>query len=474
MRCLYCGKPLPLLKKLTGGGEFCSDAHRNKYQEEYNKLALSRLLQAQTPNAAAPGNLSPRALRQLPPPAPRAGAPRALPPPSAPPTAESKKGGLAGIFSSRKPAAIEAPAPSAGTVAATPAAQPAPDAPAPASKSSIWKTFVRTERPAPPPPPPPPPEPDPVEASFLLARVDVRKPLGNTLMARVAIEPVFLEDVPRPAGASAVVSLIDPVAFDWDEAFLLYCCDSDLEAATGEPAVVLAAEVEPVAPADDLAGASEVEMGSASAEILESTAPAYAAATAEFPAEVPPGETLVEAESALQEESVIAGPPASEEEAGFTEPPIAAPIVSSPVTPANPQPLVVMGLEPELPFEGLVLYPTCAEVDLGSPRPSPVREKILEPLSFGGAVLPAAHTRSLIPRRDSRRPPQSSNGWHPGTPLGSWRPSLQFVPPPQAVAPAATAAPTTTQAPPPPRVAPSEQHHEVVINLAALGILGEE
>ncbi len=47
MRCLYCGNELALLKKLTGGGEFCSDAHRKLYHDEYNRLALSRLLQAQ-------------------------------------------------------------------------------------------------------------------------------------------------------------------------------------------------------------------------------------------------------------------------------------------------------------------------------------------------------------------------------------------------------------------------------------------
>ncbi len=50
MRCLYCGNELPVFKKLTGGGEFCSEAHRQSYQEEYNRLALSRLLQAQTPD----------------------------------------------------------------------------------------------------------------------------------------------------------------------------------------------------------------------------------------------------------------------------------------------------------------------------------------------------------------------------------------------------------------------------------------
>ncbi|MGA2880138.1 MAG: hypothetical protein ABSG13_14420 [Bryobacteraceae bacterium] len=47
MRCLYCGKELALLKRLRGGGDFCSDAHKQSYQEEYNRLALSRLLQAQ-------------------------------------------------------------------------------------------------------------------------------------------------------------------------------------------------------------------------------------------------------------------------------------------------------------------------------------------------------------------------------------------------------------------------------------------
>jgi hypothetical protein len=55
MRCLYCGKHLALFRKLTGGGEFCSDGHRDKYQEEYNRLAVSRLLQAQArPEEAKP------------------------------------------------------------------------------------------------------------------------------------------------------------------------------------------------------------------------------------------------------------------------------------------------------------------------------------------------------------------------------------------------------------------------------------
>jgi hypothetical protein len=47
MRCLYCGKELALLKRLRGGGDFCSDAHKQSYQDEYDRLALNRLLQAQ-------------------------------------------------------------------------------------------------------------------------------------------------------------------------------------------------------------------------------------------------------------------------------------------------------------------------------------------------------------------------------------------------------------------------------------------
>lgn len=48
MRCLYCGKQLALFRRLTGSGEFCSDAHKQSYHDEYNKLALTRLIAAQT------------------------------------------------------------------------------------------------------------------------------------------------------------------------------------------------------------------------------------------------------------------------------------------------------------------------------------------------------------------------------------------------------------------------------------------
>jgi hypothetical protein len=55
MQCLFCGKELALLKRLRGGGEFCSEAHRKEYQEQYEQLALARLIQAKPPaEPAAP------------------------------------------------------------------------------------------------------------------------------------------------------------------------------------------------------------------------------------------------------------------------------------------------------------------------------------------------------------------------------------------------------------------------------------
>jgi len=46
MRCLQCGKGIPLFKRLGGSSEFCSEAHRREYQREYSQLALGRLLQS--------------------------------------------------------------------------------------------------------------------------------------------------------------------------------------------------------------------------------------------------------------------------------------------------------------------------------------------------------------------------------------------------------------------------------------------
>ena len=54
MRCLQCGKGIPLFKRLGGSSEFCSDAHRKEYQREYSQLALGRLMQSHPSEPKAP------------------------------------------------------------------------------------------------------------------------------------------------------------------------------------------------------------------------------------------------------------------------------------------------------------------------------------------------------------------------------------------------------------------------------------
>ena len=54
MRCLQCGKAIPLFKRLGGSSEFCSDAHRKEYQREYSQLALGRLMQSHSSEKAQP------------------------------------------------------------------------------------------------------------------------------------------------------------------------------------------------------------------------------------------------------------------------------------------------------------------------------------------------------------------------------------------------------------------------------------
>src|SRR5271170_5711865 len=84
MRCLYCDRPLPLLKRLTGDGEFCSKDHRKIYQQERNQLALARLLEGK-PAGGGNGKARPSALpaaKLAPPPPPLASPP---PPPVAVP-----------------------------------------------------------------------------------------------------------------------------------------------------------------------------------------------------------------------------------------------------------------------------------------------------------------------------------------------------------------------------------------------------
>ncbi len=52
MRCLQCGVEMALLKKLRNSTEFCSEECRQKYQDESNQLAVSRLMQQRKPKPA--------------------------------------------------------------------------------------------------------------------------------------------------------------------------------------------------------------------------------------------------------------------------------------------------------------------------------------------------------------------------------------------------------------------------------------
>jgi hypothetical protein len=56
MRCLHCGKRLPLLRKLQDG-EFCSDRHRSAYSQSNEQLALARLFEQ--PGPGAPSKAAP-------------------------------------------------------------------------------------------------------------------------------------------------------------------------------------------------------------------------------------------------------------------------------------------------------------------------------------------------------------------------------------------------------------------------------
>jgi len=52
MRCLQCGVEMALLKKLRNSTEFCSEECRQKYEDESNQLAVSRLMQQRKPKPA--------------------------------------------------------------------------------------------------------------------------------------------------------------------------------------------------------------------------------------------------------------------------------------------------------------------------------------------------------------------------------------------------------------------------------------
>lgn len=68
--CRYCGKPLPFFQRFAAEEAFCSKEHRQLYQEEFNRLALSRLLQQASGRASAAPVTAPDPVR-VPGPEPR-------------------------------------------------------------------------------------------------------------------------------------------------------------------------------------------------------------------------------------------------------------------------------------------------------------------------------------------------------------------------------------------------------------------
>src|SRR5579885_3398890 len=178
MRCLYCGKELALLKRWTSGGEFCSDAHRQQYQEEYTQLALNRLLQAkpldpkpkagakvpETPAESKPGppasSTAPEPARQVSRPPARAIEPEPKPAPR--PAEEEPAPAQAGFF-------LELPIPVAAATAELVAADvaferrfepklpqsapcwdtvPGPGEPAAAGRISVFRSIAVADSPA--------------------------------------------------------------------------------------------------------------------------------------------------------------------------------------------------------------------------------------------------------------------------------------------------------------------------------------
>src|SRR5580704_4897766 len=166
MRCLYCGKELALLKRWTSGGEFCSDAHRQQYQDEYNQLALNRLLQAK------PANVEKK------------------------PAAETKPPAVSEEVESKQP----------GNPPATPAPRP-PREPAPAARPGATRTFEMPASQQPVAEAQAEPEAKPVVET---KKAGSKKEGVKTDPAPAPAEPIgFLVELPVPA-VSEVTSMAKP------------------------------------------------------------------------------------------------------------------------------------------------------------------------------------------------------------------------------------------------------------------------
>ncbi len=157
MRCLYCGKELAFLKRLTGGGEFCSDAHRQKYQEEYNQLALSRLLQAQNvPEEEPPKSARKAANKATPAPVPEPVATTVAAPPEPPAPIPGEAPSEAPVDPIAEPVAEAAAAPPADALEPQAPSEQPPAAQEPAPLAEEPPPAAEEPPPAPEEPPPAP------------------------------------------------------------------------------------------------------------------------------------------------------------------------------------------------------------------------------------------------------------------------------------------------------------------------------
>jgi hypothetical protein len=170
MRCLYCGKELALLKRWTGGGEFCSEGHRQQYQEEYNQLALNRLLQAKPPIPTAEETAPPERPSVAPQAAPSRG----------PAARGDKQLPAAPVAAAKAPARIEEPQ----RVAPQPIAEPEPVAARVTSPvAPPIAAPIDSRRPEPPPQAEPEPEEELAPAEIAGFLIELPVPVLAEVMA---------------------------------------------------------------------------------------------------------------------------------------------------------------------------------------------------------------------------------------------------------------------------------------------------
>jgi hypothetical protein len=216
MHCLYCDKPLALLKRLTGDGEFCSKEHRRIYQQEHNQLALARLLESQPRPSGKPRPSDPANRRAS--------------------SDDNRRVDKETERPQPQPAAIVAPTPPTPPPSPNPvAAKPLASAPrfqmgpasgvdnaagssAGSSKDKAYHLPAARPEPRPERPPEPPPEPRPNPGPPAAAYVSESQPLAAERAARPlqpsTFRPVVLEHVlegkqeahPEAAGRERIAS----------------------------------------------------------------------------------------------------------------------------------------------------------------------------------------------------------------------------------------------------------------------------